>query len=385
MENERINLWKEPKYLPLIITSSDLSEQPHAKKFSNFLFKYNYKHKKVLEGAEHGLITTVFESTKEIIFDYLNNTPILHFITFSIDATNGQIQICHSCDATYEDESEDEIREDIKFDLALAKLFEIPVYPNTDEALPILAKYHHDLLLNGFRFRDKNGNYKKYLLTKSPFLKIENFGCFEKLSFAEMITPAELHLMRRAVQQEFEHLTEAERILKGLRSAIAELEDCLKDEGRNEGALQKALTLNPILFGAQYIRILPKHTLGSEFEMDYALERTSGDVDLVEIEASNLPLFTKNGNPTKYLIHAEQQILDWLHWIERNHAYVREKLTGILKPIGYVVIGRKKNMSESDSGRLQQRNVLFRGSIEILTYDDLLTKSKNLLGLLEGL
>ncbi len=205
------------------------------------------------------------------------------------------------------------------------------------------------------------------------------------LSFAEMITPAELQLMRRAIQQEFERHTEAERILKGLRSAIAELEDCLKDEGRNEGALQKALTLNPILFGAEYIRILPKHTLGSEFEMDYALERTSGDVDLVEIEASNLPLFTKNGNPTNYLIHAEQQILDWLHWIERNHAYVREKLTGIMKPIGYVVIGRKKNMSESDSGRLQQRNVLFRGSIEILTYDDLLTKSKNLLGILEGL
>ena len=62
--------------------------------------------------------------------------------------------------------------------------------------------------------------------------------------------------------------------------------------------------------------------------MDYALERRSGLVDLVEIEASHHFLFTLRGNPRQHLIHAEQQVLDWLHWIEAHGAYARERLGG---------------------------------------------------------
>ena len=56
--------------------------------------------------------------------------------------------------------------------------------------------------------------------------------------------------------------------------------------------------------------------------MDYALERHSGLLDLVEIESSSLELFTKDGNPRKELVHAEQQVFDWLEWMEANGSYV---------------------------------------------------------------
>ena len=75
--------------------------------------------------------------------------------------------------------------------------------------------------------------------------------------------------------------------------------------------LQRCLFRHPILFGAEYIRVIPKFSLGGDFEMDFALQRSSGLIDMVEIENSKHALFTKNGNPRSQLVHAEQQVIDW--------------------------------------------------------------------------
>jgi len=117
--------------------------------------------------------------------------------------------------------------------------------------------------------------------------------------------------------------------------------------------------------------------------MDYALEKTTGIWDLAEIEASTLPLFTQKGNPRKELVHAEQQVMDWLRWLERNTSYARENLPGIQRPIGYVIIGRTP-ASDDHRARLKWRNAFFKGDLRILTYDDILFRAKNLLYLLEG-
>jgi len=386
--DERLNLWKKSKYLPLNFTSSEADiSNPDTDEFISFVTGYYERAKANRKGEDDDKFSeiTLFESAKEAIFDCKDNKPIIHLITYSIDASRGQIEVCHSLDILFKDKNKEEIREDVKQTLALAKAFDVPVYANTDKVAPILAKYTRDMLVEGFRAHNSEGKYMRLMLTNSPGAKIETIDYLGEISLAEMHTPAELHLIRQAVQQEVDQYKEAERILTNLRLAIDELKECLVDEGRNESTLQEALTRNPVLFGADYIRIIPKHKLGSDFEMDYALVRTSRLVDLVEIEASNLPLFTKSGNPTQYLIHAEQQILDWLNWIERHHEYASEKLAGVMKPIGYVVIGRTQSMSEMHLKRLQQRNALFRGTIEILTYDDLLARAQNLLRILEGL
>lgn len=388
MENERLNLWKKSNYLPLNFTSSETDmDNPDIDRFISFVSEYYGRAKAIRKGEDDDKFSeiTLFESAKEAIFDCVDNKPIIHLISYSIDASRGQIEVGHNLDILFGDTNKEEIREDVKRTLAVAKAFGVPVYPNTDKVAPILAKYTRDMLVDGFRAHDPEGKCMKLMLTNSPGAKIETIEYLGEISLAEMHTPAELHLIRQAVQQEVDQYKEAERILTNLRLAIGELKECLEDEGRNEGTLQETLTRNPILFGADYIRVIPKHKLGSDFEMDYALVRTSRLVDLVEIEASNHELFTKSGNPTQYLIHAEQQILDWLNWIERNHGYACEKLPGVMKPIGYVVIGRTQNMSEMHLKRLQQRKALFRGTIEILTYDDLLIKAQNLLRILEGL
>ncbi|MCB8980031.1 MAG: hypothetical protein H6657_21685 [Ardenticatenaceae bacterium] len=61
--------------------------------------------------------------------------------------------------------------------------------------------------------------------------------------------------------------------------------------------MQRCLTDNPILFGLDYQLVIPKQALGSEYEMDYALVRWNGQIDLVEIEASTHKLFTKKIKP----------------------------------------------------------------------------------------
>lgn len=99
---------------------------------------------------------------------------------------------------------------------------------------------------------------------------------------------------------------------------------------------------------------------------------------------SNLSLFSKKGDPSHYLIHAEQQVIDWFNWIEKNNPYARQKLPNISNPKAFVVIGRTSSLDEMQRIKLQSRNSLFNSKINIMTYDDLLEKAKRLLGLLQG-
>jgi hypothetical protein len=171
----------------------------------------------------------------------------------------------------------------------------------------------------------------------------------ESISAGQWFSPAEIGLIRNVVVRELCERETAGRILASLRIAIEDLSRCLAGEGRNEGVLQRCLTDNPILFGPEYVRVIPKHRLGAEFEMDYALERVSGLFDLVEIEASSHALFTRSGNPTQQLVHAEQQVLDWIDWIEAHGEYARYGLPGLVSPVGYVVIGRSTSLAATRS------------------------------------
>ncbi|HYN22799.1 MAG TPA: Shedu anti-phage system protein SduA domain-containing protein, partial [Thermoanaerobaculia bacterium] len=189
---------------------------------------------------------------------------------------------------------------------------------------------------------------------------------------------------REAALREIARINQAARILAQVERAVSELSSALVATRANERSLQRCLERNPILFGAEYVRIIPKHRLGSEYEMDFALERLDGLVDLVEIEASTRPLFTKAGDPSKYLVHAEQQALDWLEWVEHNSPYAREKLPGLATPIAFVVIGRSSSLDAVTAKRLRRRNVELGRRVRIQTYDDLLAGARNLLKMLEG-
>ena len=86
----------------------------------------------------------------------------------------------------------------------------------------------------------------------------------------------------------------------------------------------------------------------------------------------------QNGNPRKELEHAEQQVLDWLDWLDENPNYAQKSLPGVVRPTGFVIIGTNRDLSIDDIHRLRRRNLAFQGSIQIMTFDDFLDRAKNL-------
>lgn len=363
----RLEKWKEPSYCMTIRTISNDTV------LSKILDQYEARVNEMGINRQPMTSWTIVQSAKELIFDILDGKPIFHVILFSLETDRMELSIGHSFDAI------DQTPNQVKLSLAAALALDVPVYANTPELEEHLTSFYRDLFENGFSETDASGKEVQYKLKKTSLAKN-----FQDIKLTGMHSPAEYYYLREAVQKELLERDEAGRILSKLKLAIEELETALAGEGRNENLLQSSLTKNPILFGVEYRRIIPKHLLGKDFEMDYALERVSGIYDLVEIEASCHKLFTQDGNPTKELVHAEQQILDWLAWVERNSAYAREHLPTIQQPLGYVVIGRRSSLLELSQRRLARRNIAFRGTFQILTYDDLLDRAKNMLRLLRG-
>jgi hypothetical protein len=123
--------------------------------------------------------------------------------------------------------------------------------------------------------------------------------------------------------------------------------------------------------------VYSKVSLGPTYVTDFItyFDKTPGRYwILIEIELPNVPLFTKSGDPSRYLTHAIRQVTDWQAWISDNLAYARTFLTEILDPIGVVVIGRRDSLTDENKRQLRQilRN---NRQLEIMTYDRLIHNS----------
>lgn len=266
--------------------------------------------------------------------------------------------------------------------VSLAILFEIPIIPDSNEFGESLALLYSKAIQFGFNYYE-DGTVKNLKFETGKIDTLSPIENFKFLNLSRLWSPGEIALLKFDLEFDFERFKNAETTLAMLRSAIGELENLLKVDTRNENALQKCITQYPILLGLDYGEIKPKHKLGSDYELDYALVKFNGEIDLVEIESANLKLYTKMYNPTKDLVHAEQQIQDWFDWVERNNSYGRDKIPTLISPVGIVIIGRSKDLDEKSANKLRRRNILYQGKIKILTYDDVLEKAKSILNILE--
>lgn len=371
----RLEKWKEPRRL-LTVTTGDNAELTDA--------IFNAQKDAPVDEKPTMSSDGIVRASKEIIFDVENGKPTFHYIMYSVNSKTGELEVGHLLSSFNDDkDTEDEVEGEIMGLLAMAAMEEVPVYPNHDGLCAELASYHRRMLVDGFPVT--TGGVKTwYRLTKSPGSKIDNPRYIEEFVPTRHYSPIEISLIKEAVVKELKRLESTERLLSSLRSAIDGLKGMLETSNRNENELQKHLTENPLLFGLEYSQVIPKHRLGSEYEMDYALEKHSGFYDIVEIEASSLNLYTKGGNPSSYLVHAEQQVLDWLDWIERHYSYAVENLPGLINPKGYVIIGLRSSLSESDAKKLKRRNAVYNGKLQIYTYEDLLDRATNILSQLEA-
>lgn len=316
---------------------------------------------------------SLLESSHEVIFEIREGQPIFHLVGWLFDPELFELVLARSWEVGDLDP------ERAKLTLGRALMNDTPVYPNTPADEPPLMELHRALIEVGIK--DSSG--KTYRLTRYARLG-EAEDIVESLSTTETLSAGEMMLLRQALERRAAEHVEAGTVLAGLRAGIAELTELLNAENVKEARLQTCLTQNPLLFGAQYREVRPKHSLGSEYEMDYALVRLGGSVDLVEIEKAADPLYTKAGNPSAKLVHAEQQVLDWLAWIDKYPGYAERNLPGLERPIGYVVIGRDASLDEAAGAKLAQRNAALKGRVEILTFDALIDRGEAILAALTG-
>lgn len=373
-KTDRLSKWKKGEKHLLAF------ENPMDSDFEEFLEK-----KKEKDTAEKkNLFNSNFElmkMTRELVFDIKGGIPVFHYICAMLDTKELELSYHHLLDSVIEGDKDD-IEKEIINTLGLATALEVPVYPNNQKVEKELSNYYQKLIKNGFTAPDEKGNPVKLVPVNSKKTDDFNIDNFSKTDLTKFWSPTDLLILKEVVKDEFLKLNNAHRTLTMLEIAIEELENLLDTSKRNENSLQVCITQNPILLGLDYSKIIPKHKLGSEFEVDYALEKYNGLIDLMEIESSNLNIFTKQGNPTSYLVHAEQQVIDWLDWVEKNNSYARNGLEGLISPKGFVIIGRSSSLTEKTKASLIRRNKAFNGIISILTYDDVLIKAKHLRNIL---
>ena len=120
----------------------------------------------------------------------------------------------------------------------------------------------------------------------------------------------------------------------------------------------------------------PAIGVGTEFRPDFIIREATGEYILVEIENPKRPLFTKRGDFTADVSHAVQQVEDWQEWMEQNLPTAQRRYPDIISPRGLIVIGRCSNLSQKERQKLARRNINTRGRLELLTYDDLILRTR---------
>ncbi len=373
-KKNRLSKWKKDEKSTLVF------ESPMDSDFEEFLNKRNSKS----NSEEDDSFRTNYDlmlMTRELIFDIKKGIPVFHYICPMVDTKELKLSYHHLMDSQIEGNEKEREREIINT-LGLATALEVPIYPNNEKVEKELSNYYQKLVQNGFTAPDDEGNDVKLVPVNSKKMEDFKIDKLSKIDLTKFWSPTDLLLLKQSIKDEFLKLNNAHRTLSMLEFAIEQLETLLDTKKRNENSLQSCITKNPILLGLDYAKIIPKHKLGSEFEVDYALEKFNGLVDLMEIESSTLPVFTKQGNPSSYLVHAEQQVIDWLDWIEKNNSYARNGLDGLISPKGFVIIGRTSTLTEKTKASLIRRNKAFNRTISILTYDDVLLKAKSLRNIL---
>ncbi|MGA5522909.1 Shedu anti-phage system protein SduA domain-containing protein [Streptomyces pseudogriseolus] len=163
--------------------------------------------------------------------------------------------------------------------------------------------------------------------------------------------------------------------------AVQALQDALAiatDERPMQVLLEKHReVLAHLVTGHHATFVRPQVDLGGKYVADFAVGGVTsmGMVwRLVELESPTAPLVLKDGQPSKNLRKAIQQIRDWRRWIVEHLGTARESaqqggtgLEGIQpNPPGLIIIGRENPAAPTEILRLE---LLQETHVEIRTYD----------------
>ena len=139
----------------------------------------------------------------------------------------------------------------------------------------------------------------------------------------------------------------------------------------NEEILQKFLNNNPILF-RQFPakRIFSKPSILTFFDADFAILTPQMELILIEIEKKTMPLLKRNGDQAAPLIHAIDQVGNWIYTFEEHRLaclvvmkIAREEVATVR---GVVIAGRDQGHNPDHLRRLKGR--FYNSRISLLTF-----------------
>jgi hypothetical protein len=134
--------------------------------------------------------------------------------------------------------------------------------------------------------------------------------------------------------------------------------------------------------------VWPEKMLGNKWRVDFLVREPGNLYTAIEIESPTKRLYKtgKEIEPYNELYHAEHQVRDYCNFIDRNLDYVEreEGLTGIYKPNGVVVIGRRAMLSPEGAKKLEERNA-DSTRYTIMTFDDLIEQAEAMVRRLEAI
>ena len=145
-----------------------------------------------------------------------------------------------------------------------------------------------------------------------------------------------------------------------------------------EEEYQSYLKEHPILLDPLAAEVIPKHRLGDDHITDFVIRRHDGRYLVVEIEKPQDRIFTKAGEFSSQFTHALGQVLDFQGWVAEENGYARKKLPHIENPRGLLVMGKRVDLEASHERKLRRWNAN-SNSIDVMTFDDLVTSGRQLL------
>ena len=240
-----------------------------------------------------------------------------------------------------------------------------------DKLIEYIQEYYAPLNIGMTEFIEADDDVAK-LFTKVHDLGISDDDVVSKLIESGILT-----------QNLTVAITAAER-----NNAVNQFEQAI-DMGCTEAYWQNWFTQNKWVLGSEYLNILPERDIDTIDIADYLMRSIDGFLDIVEIKRPDLQFWAgpdSHGNyyPTAQLTAAITQCLNYLYRIElqSNSVEFMERVNGTktVKPQCMLVYGRSANWDENKMRALRILNAAYH-QLHIMTYDQLLLRAKQLLGL----
>ncbi len=175
------------------------------------------------------------------------------------------------------------------------------------------------------------------------------------------------------------------------KDALSEFEEKL-EEDLAESYWQNWFATNKWVLGSDFAQIIDERKIDTENIADYIMRAFDGFVDLVEIKKPNgMPFWAStkdhdNYVPSSDLVKAITQCLNYIHAIEQEAnsvKFITRTKSKVIKPRCILIFGRSNDWNDEQREAYRILNAAYN-QISILTYDHLLLRAKNVLGLVDN-